>query len=153
MVLTSRPHYIYIRVNKMTSLDPNIWGPHFWTTLHYIASAYDDNPNPSVKMAMKTFIRSIPTLLPCKECPDHAFDYIKKANLDSAVSNRSQLFAFFVHFHNAVNIRLGKPTLSLQNAINMYSASSASSRHQGHRNYLILLFLAAILLFIFLKNF
>ena len=131
----------------MTSIDPNIWGPHFWTTLHFIASAYDDNPNQSVKTAMKTFIRTIPVLLPCKECQDHAFDYIRKTDLDTAVSNRSKLFAFFVDFHNAVNTRLGKPTFSLANAINTYTFTKS----RQNKGLLITLLFIFILLFLF-KN-
>jgi hypothetical protein len=133
----------------MTNIDPNLWGPHFWTTLHFIASAYDDNPNQSVKTAMKTFIRTIPVLLPCKECQDHAFDYIRKADVDAAVSNRSKLVAFFVDFHNAVNTRLDKPTIPLSTAINMYTSAKPYTFRPKVEiyNYLLTFLLITLLIF------
>lgn len=103
------------------NIDPKIWGPSFWDTFHTIASTYDDNPNKSIQEATKQFIQSIPIFLPCKECQDHAFAFIKKANLNSVVSNKSAMFLFFFNFHNEVNKRLNKPVVSYKNAIKKYS--------------------------------
>lgn len=105
------------------NLDPQRWGPHYWATLHFMASAYDKKPNSSVQLAMKNFIQSLPQFLPCDTCQDHAFDYIKKASLDQVIQNRQTLFTFFFDFHNSVNARLNKPLMKFEDAEALYSTS------------------------------
>lgn len=102
------------------NLEPKLWGPSFWTTLHYISASYDINPNPNIRSTMKNFIHSLPVFLPCKECQDHAFDFIKSSDLDKVVQNRKELFLFFFNFHNTVNNRLNKPPMSIHDAVVKY---------------------------------
>lgn len=102
------------------NLEPVIWGPHYWATLHFIASTYDNNPNQSIKSTMKNFIQSLPVFLPCKECQDHAFEFIKKNNIDTVIQNRKEVFTFFFNFHNEVNKRLKKPLMKMEDALNKY---------------------------------
>jgi hypothetical protein len=102
------------------NLDPSIWGPHFWETFHFISSTYDNSPNQSIQSTMKTFIQSLPVFLPCKECQDHAFEFIRSSNLNKIVQNRKELFTFFFNFHNSVNQRLKKPLMKIEDALNKY---------------------------------
>jgi hypothetical protein len=104
----------------MNNLEPTSWGPYYWSTLHFIAATYDNNPNQSVRSAMKNFIQSLPMLLPCKECQDNAINFIKTQNLDIVVSNRKELFQFFFDFHNRVNARLKKPIFKIEHALKRY---------------------------------
>jgi Erv1 / Alr family len=104
----------------MNGLEPNIWGPYYWNTLHFIAATYDNNPNQSVRSVMKNFIQSLPVFLPCKECQDNALNFIKTKNLDVVVSTRKELFNFFFNFHNRVNERLNKPTMKIEDALKQY---------------------------------
>lgn len=103
-----------------TNLEPSLWGPYFWTTFHFIASGYDNNPNPSIKLTMKNFIQSIPVLLPCRKCQDHAFDFLRCFNLNKVVESRKDLFTFFFNFHNVVNKRLKKPLMLMEDALKKY---------------------------------
>ena len=102
------------------NLEPSIWGPYYWNTFHFMAASYDNNPNQSVKAAMKTFLQSIPLFLPCKECQDNALVFIKSKDLDVAVSSRKELFEFFFEFHNRVNYRLKKPLMTIEDALKKY---------------------------------
>jgi len=102
------------------SLEPYVWGPHYWNTLHFIAATYDNSPNQSVKSSMKTFIQSFPVLLPCKECQDNAFNFLKSVNIDKVVESRQELFTFFFNFHNMVNKRLKKPLMKMEEALIRY---------------------------------
>jgi hypothetical protein len=103
------------------NLNPSQWGPYYWGMLHFMSSTYDNNPNPSVQSVMKTFIQSLPVFLPCKECQDHAFHFIKSKNLNKVVENRKELFTFFFNFHNFVNERLNKPLMEIKTALEKYS--------------------------------
>jgi hypothetical protein len=42
------------------NLEPYIWGPHYWATMHFMSSTYDNKPNQSIKTIMKNFIQSVP---------------------------------------------------------------------------------------------
>ena len=103
--------------------EPNFWGPSFWLSLHNGADKYPINASKLVKERMKGFILGIPYMLPCTKCFIHASDYIesKKDNMDEICNGRYNLFKFFYEFHNTINIRLGKKTISLEEAFNIYS--------------------------------
>ena len=103
--------------------NPNVWGPHYWYNLHNSSAIYPINANPVVRNVMKSRILAIPYELPCRKCQIHASAYIQQFSdieLDNIVSTREKLFNFYVDFHNAVNIRLGKPTWSYEQAYNHY---------------------------------
>lgn len=102
------------------SFDPDIFGPPFWFTLHNAAVAYYDYPNAAARAMMKQFIYSIPVIIPCVKCKEHAYAYIKSQNVDCAVENRRNLFEFFVTFHNYVNAKGGRQPMSMQTAEDLY---------------------------------
>jgi hypothetical protein len=75
---------------------------------------------------MKGFIRGIPYIIPCADCAEHAKSFIERheSKLDSITSGRDNLFNFFVDFHNYVNERYGKATLSYSEASKLYSGKA-----------------------------
>lgn len=103
-----------------SSFDPDMFGPPFWFVLHNAAVSYYDNPNQTAKIMMKSFIKSLPIVIPCIKCKEHAYVYLKEQNIDAAVLNRSNLFKFFTTFHNYVNSKGGRPSMSLENAKELY---------------------------------
>jgi hypothetical protein len=116
--------------NTFTSTsDPNVWGPSFWFSLHNGASKYPENATSIFRDRMKQFILSIPFILPCEKCRSHAKEYIdnRQNELDQICSGRKTLFNFFVDFHNMVNVRSGKPTVSYEDAYKLYSNGSSVS--------------------------
>jgi hypothetical protein len=109
--------------------DPNVWGPAFWFILHNGSSKYPVSASNLIINRMKGFIKGIPLMLPCPDCKYHAICHIElnKDNLDDICSSREKLFSFFVEFHNIVNKRYGKPTVSVEDAYKMYNGSVAVS--------------------------
>lgn len=106
--------------------NPNVWGPPFWFSLHISAVYYPENPSNIVRERMKCRILAIPYEIPCGACRPHAISYIEsnRDNLDKIVSNRHELGAFYVDFHNKVNERYGKPTWTYEDAYNYYSGKN-----------------------------
>lgn len=100
--------------------DPLVWGSTYWFTFHTGATNYPMNPSKIVQERMKGFIRGIPYIIPCEKCSNHALNFIEKSNLDTVCKNKETLFKFFVDFHNEVNQRLGKPTMTLEQAKEKY---------------------------------
>jgi Erv1 / Alr family len=114
------------------NLDPIIWGGSYWNTFHLISLTYESDPGPSVRETMKKFIETIPMLLPCTSCRDHAFDFLRSRDIDEAVSNRDTLFRFFFEFHNDVNKRLNKPLMSYKSAHEKYFSLLRQSSTDFH---------------------
>ena len=104
------------------SVDPKVWGPPLWYTLHNGAAHYPESASPICAARMKGFILGLPYLISCEECSNHARAYIEKnqQNLDAICSGRNNLFAFWVDMHNRVNARHGKPAMSVEEAANLY---------------------------------
>lgn len=119
--LLQRPLEMTITTSEVGgSFDPDIFGPPFWFTLHNAAVAYYDRPNDVVKSMMKSFIKSLPVVIPCVKCKEHAHTYLRHQNIDLAVQNRKNLFDFFLQFHNYVNAKGGRPAMSLKDAQELY---------------------------------
>eukprot|EP00965_Chrysotila_dentata_P052810 1752109-Pleurochrysis_carterae.AAC.3 len=94
--------------------NPREWGSHFWYVMHTVAYAYPDDPSREVREAAKAFYGSLPHLLPCPSCGHHYNDLLNRYPLDSAIESRMSLVAWVVGIHNHVNIRLGKPAVSMR---------------------------------------
>lgn len=102
------------------SSDPDIFGPPFWFVLHNAAVGYYENPTATARNMMKSFLYSIPVLIPCTQCKEHAYDYLRNQDLDHAVASRGNLFKFMVNFHNCVNEKTGLVTMTLEEAKSLY---------------------------------
>ena len=100
----------------------SIWGPHLWFVMHYAALYYPQNPTFHERKHMRNFILSLPILIPCNTCKQDTIQYIEKRlrDIDKIVSSRDLLFEFFVHFHNYVNEKTGKPIYGVEQAYNLY---------------------------------
>jgi hypothetical protein len=113
-------------IGTANTANPSVWGPAFWFSLHNGAAKYPINASPIYVERIKNFILGIPYILPCDNCSDHARNYIAKreSELNEICKHRSSLFAFFVDMHNMVNVRLNKPTMSVDEAYKIYSGNA-----------------------------
>ena len=46
------------------TLEPKIWGPHYWFFLHTIALSYPNYPNTITKKKYYEFIQNMPLFIP-----------------------------------------------------------------------------------------
>lgn len=49
------------------TLDPKIWGPHYWFVLHTIALSYPIKPNETIRKKFYDFYQNLPLFLPIEE--------------------------------------------------------------------------------------
>ena len=107
---------------KLNTSSPLVWGPSFWLVLHSGSIKYPIEASNIVKERMRGFILGIPYIIPCVDCSEHAKAFIEQNmfRMDSIVSGREQLFAFFVEFHNQVNERHKKKIYTVEEAMKMY---------------------------------
>jgi FAD-linked sulfhydryl oxidase len=105
------------------SNDPKKWGPHLWYYLHTAAMNYPLSPSPEQQKGMLDWLCSLKWTIPCKNCSNHYGSYIEehKKELPSVCASQEKLFDFLVTIHNKVNVRSGKPTISVEDARKMYT--------------------------------
>ena len=95
------------------TLDPTIWGPHYWFFLHTITLCYPLRPNTVTKKRYYDFIHNFYLFLPIESISTHfsklIIEYPVTPYLDSSDS-----FIRWMHFiHNKINQKLEKPQVTL----------------------------------------
>ena len=106
-----------------TTKDPRVWGQPFWIMLHISSAHYPHKASPICAQRTKEFILSLPYILPCEGCSEHAQKFIDNHTdqLEYITSGRTHLFRFFVNFHNYVNERYGKKIMTEEEAFALYN--------------------------------
>ena len=102
-------------------MKPNIWGKHFWYTIHFIALDYPEKPNSEDKRDFQTFFENLHKVIPCYKCSVNYVKHLKERPLEmSDLENNKTLFKWTVDIHNIVNRDLNKKQMSYNNAWIMY---------------------------------
>lgn len=104
-------------------MDPTVWGKYQWTAIHFTALGYPKNPTENQKQAFFTYFNKIlPEILPCDKCRKHLKNTLKQEHpiTSKDLVNSEALFSWTVSLHNVVNKRLNKPTITLEDAKNVY---------------------------------
>jgi|UniRef100_A0A6C0FBY2 hypothetical protein len=100
--------------------DPNVWGPHYWFFLHTIAEGYPLHPNDVTKKKYYDLIHNLPLFIPNDEIGNFFSELLDKYPVSPYLVNRDS-FVKWMHFiHNKVNVRIGKPEISLPKALELY---------------------------------
>ena len=134
----------------------HIWGPSLWRVLHTMAfhCGGDDE-----RAEFLVFLGCLKTLIPCEDCREHYAAYVRMNDPEEA----SNLAVWTVMLHNAVNVRLKKPTISFEEAAHMYDNQSMhcdarcarENKEVEKMDYgmlFLLIFVACASLFVMLKN-
>lgn len=102
------------------TLDPKVWGPHYWFVLHTIALKYPLNPNTTVKKKYYDFIQNLPLFIPIDDFGNLFSSFLDKYPVTPYLDSRES-FVKWMHFiHNKMNIYLGVPTLTSTEAMTAY---------------------------------
>jgi hypothetical protein len=103
------------------NLQPDVWGPHGWKFIHYVALGYPDKPTDADKTAYRNFYESLSDILPCQGCADHYRETIQAFPVKDHLASRDQLLRWSFDIHNTVNKRIGKSILSYDEALQLYT--------------------------------
>lgn len=102
----------------------SVWGPCVWYLFHTLAYKAVPGDFNLIKDDLIQYIQRICSNLPCPECTQHATEYMKShSRIIAQITTKEQLHYFLVDFHNTVNIRKNKPTLTYEQANEMYNRS------------------------------
>jgi len=84
-------------------IDPALWGPSFWQTMHWTAAGYPTSPSTEDKIHFKSFYEGLRYTLPCSDCRQHYTDLLLQMPIDPFLVSGRQLRQWVVSLHNAVN--------------------------------------------------
>lgn len=107
--------------------NPRIIGPGLWASIHTMAAMIS---TPKDEDSFIAYITHLCGSFPCGHCADHCKEYIRmhplklcKGSLVEVEGGKMRMIGLFNWswaFHNAVNVRLGKQTVSWRAAVDFY---------------------------------
>lgn len=101
-------------------MDPKVWGPHLWFTMHTISFNYPKNPTKQDKQNTYNFFYNLIHIIPCSECRKHYQDFFNKQPIINYLDNRDKLIEWVMDAHNNVNKMTNKPIWTLDQVFNHY---------------------------------
>ncbi len=102
------------------------WGPCTWFLFHTLAEKIKEEEFNTKKEVLLHLIIRICDNLPCPDCASHARQQM--ANLNTNTINTKEDLKNMLHsFHNLVNQRLNKPTISKEELNNKYKLAITSN--------------------------
>jgi len=102
-------------------LAPANWGPCIWASIHLICLGAPEQFNGN-QLNYRKFFDALPYVLPCEKCRDHLIEHLAKHPMDAALAGgRNTLFVWSVQLHNTVNKSLGKPEMSVEDALQFWN--------------------------------
>lgn len=98
---------------------PRSWGPGLWAFLHTVALVPYTTTWEAVSRqgAMTRHVRALADVLPCASCGAHYREMLKQHPPEVAAQRPRGLFEWTVMVHNTVNVRLGVPVWTLEEAL------------------------------------
>lgn len=88
-----------------------IWGPLGWMTLHSVSTLYPDQPTPTEKTLMSTWLDMFRDTITCNYCRGHFTEMLAtyRKQYPSMLNSRQDFAIAAFRMHNNVNKRLNKP--------------------------------------------
>ena len=101
-------------------LGPDVWGPHGWKFIHFVALGYPKNPTQEDKENYKTFFKALPNILPCSVCKIHFIQNAANNPLtDDILQDRIKLLNWTIDLHNEVNKINNKKIINYNEGLNL----------------------------------
>ena len=95
------------------SLDPKVWGPHYWFFLHTIAMTYPNHPNAVTKKKYYEFIQTLPLFIPLEQMSSDFEKLLNNYPVQPYLDNRESFIRWVWFIHNKINKKIEKEPISL----------------------------------------
>ena len=105
------------------TLDPKIWGPHYWFVLHTIALSYPIKPTETIRKKFYDFYQNLPLFLPIEEIGNNFSKFLDKYPVTPYLESRQSLVRWTHFIHNKINKALNMSTLTMEQAMSSYYES------------------------------
>ena len=137
------------------SLDPTVWGPHFWFFLMTLAVSYPLKANDVTKKKYYDVINNFPLFIPHPKIGNNFSNLLDKYPVSPYLEGKDS-FLKWVHFiHNKINILLNKKEMSLPDALKKYRSNYKSKKVHlvekinNKKHYIYAFLILVIILFIY----
>ncbi len=101
-------------------LNPSVWGPQYWFTLHTIALCYPLHPNEVTKKKYYDFIQNLPLFIPIQQIGDGFAKFLDKYPVTPYLDSRESFMKWMHFIHNKINNSLKLPELTMEEATHKY---------------------------------
>ena len=95
------------------SLEPNIWGPHFWFFLHTLAISYPHHPNSITKKKYYELVQNLPLFIPNESIGNNFSNLLDEYPVTAYLDSRDSFIRWMHFIHNKINEKLEKPKITL----------------------------------------
>lgn len=112
------------------SLNPKVWGPHYWFVLHTIALTYPLKPNETVRKKYYDFIENLPIFIPIENIGNYFSELLDKYPVTPYLDSRESFIKWVYFIHNEVNKSLGYEELTLSESLEKYYKLYENSEKQ-----------------------
>lgn len=102
------------------SLNPKVWGPHYWFVLHTISLTYPLKPNETVKKKYYDFIENLPIFIPIENIGNYFSELLDKYPVTPYLDSRESFIKWVYFIHNEINKNLGYEELTLSESLEKY---------------------------------
>ena len=114
-------------------MDPEIWGPTYWSFLHTVAAHYPLKPTATERKVHYRLIHHFPEFIPHRTIAAD-FRRLLEANPVTPYLDNTAAFVRWVnHIHNVVNEKLDKPTVPLQDHLQAFKEMHESGADKRRR--------------------
>jgi hypothetical protein len=143
------------------SLNPKVWGPHYWFVLHTIALTYPLKPNETVKKKYYDFIENLPIFIPIENIGNYFSELLDKYPVTPYLDSRESFIKWVYFIHNTINKSLGYEELTLSESLEKYYKNYENSekefkinnnRREQYIYFAILLILIVITISVYKKS-
>ena len=136
-------------------LDPEIWGPYYWFTLHTIALSYPNKPNETIKKKYYNFIQNLPLFIPNEKIGNDFCNLLDKYPITPYLDSKKSFMEWMHFIHNRINEKLYKKQISFQEALQLYYEKyqvKYSKKPSYNKIYYIFISIILLILIYFMYN-
>lgn len=139
------------------SLDPEIWGPHYWFFLHTVSLTYPLHPNDVSKKKYYDLIQNIPLFIPNPEIGNKFSKLIDTFPVTPYLDSRLSFMKWMNFIHNKINSQLNKPNINLYEGLDNYYKSYKPKVEEKKSKYefyykIIIVILVALIIYLYNIN-
>ncbi len=120
------------------SLNPKVWGPHYWFVLHTIALTYPQNPNETVKKKYYDFIQNLPLFIPIENMGNFFSNLLDTYPVTPYLDSKEAFIKWMYFIHNRVNKELEYEQISLSESLEHYYKEYAEYNNTNKSNSIII---------------
>lgn len=138
-------------LSSKSNVNPKIWGPYAWETIHFIAYGYPEKPTDMDKKAYFNFYFYMMKVLPCDKCTNSAQELFKKLDINKYLDSKDNLIKWTYLFHKMVNDKLGKNSPSLDEFMYNFTNKSKNIIKININDIIVFTILLILLVLLFMR--